>query len=247
MFKTIASSGGAHPPEWLSSHPDPGNRYQYILKERETLRVSPNAIRDTNDFQRIKRKLQALPKAKTMAQIEQESKGKQGQTQTAGGKYTESVSLPSARMRAYSGGNWISLNIPDNWNDFPSQTSIEFAPTGAYGDQGITHGVLIGITKGHGASLQQESEEYVNGVLQGNSYLRQQSSYSNTRVSGRNALATTLAGTSPITGRTEIVMIYTTLLRNGDVFSFVTVVPQNEESRYRGTFNSMISSIRLKD
>jgi hypothetical protein len=247
MFRTIAGSGGAHPPEWLSSHPDPGNRYQYILKERELLRISSNATRDSNEFQRIKRKMQALPKAKTMAQIEQEAKSKQGQSQTSGGRYEESVSLPSARMRSYSGGNWISLNIPDNWKDFPSQTSIQFAPAGAYGDQGITHGVLIGITKGHGATLQQESEEYVNGVLQGNSYLGQQSGYSNTRLSGRNALATILAGTSPVTGRTEIVAIYTTLLRNGDLFSFVTVVPQNEESRYRGTFSSMISSVRLRD
>jgi hypothetical protein len=247
MFKTIQSSGGAHPPEWLSSHPDPGNRYQYILKERELLRVSSGAIRDSSEFQRIKRKMQALPKAKTMAQIEQEAKGKQGQSQTSGGRYEESVSLPSARMRSYSGGNWISLNVPDNWKDFPSQTSIQFAPLGAYGDQGITHGVMIGITKGHGATLQQESEEYVSGVLQGNDYLRQQSNYSNTRVSSRYALSTVLAGTSPVTGRTEVVTIYTTLLRNGDVFSFITVVPQNEESRYRTTFNSMLSSIRLKD
>jgi len=248
MFRTIAASGGDHPPEWLSSHPDPGNRYNYILQERRSLRISPNAIRDTNEFQRVKRRLQALPKAKSMAQIEQEMKNQQGQSQTAGGKYSSDVPLPSGRMRAYSGGEWISLNIPDNWKDFPSQTEVQLAPEGAYGDQGITHGAMIGVSKGHqGATLEQESEEYVNGVLQGNSYLSRQSNYQRATLSGRNALAILLSGRSPVTGRTERVTIYTTQLRNGDVFSFITVVPENEESRYRGTFNSIMSSIRLRD
>ena len=33
MFKTLADEGGSRGPEWLSSHPDPGNRYNAIVKE----------------------------------------------------------------------------------------------------------------------------------------------------------------------------------------------------------------------
>ena len=33
MFKTIQEQGGRSGPEWLSSHPDPGNRYNAIIKE----------------------------------------------------------------------------------------------------------------------------------------------------------------------------------------------------------------------
>ncbi len=32
MFKTIAAQGGGSGPEWLSSHPDPGNRFENINK-----------------------------------------------------------------------------------------------------------------------------------------------------------------------------------------------------------------------
>ncbi len=35
MFKTIQEQGGRSGPEWLSSHPDPGNRYNAILNESQ--------------------------------------------------------------------------------------------------------------------------------------------------------------------------------------------------------------------
>jgi len=41
MFKTIeANGGGAGLPEWLSDHPNPGNRYEYITREAQSLRVN---------------------------------------------------------------------------------------------------------------------------------------------------------------------------------------------------------------
>jgi len=39
MFKTIQEQGGAGGPQWLSDHPDPGNRYTYILQEAKSLHV----------------------------------------------------------------------------------------------------------------------------------------------------------------------------------------------------------------
>ena len=43
MFKTIQAEGGGGGPEWLSSHPDPGNRYDAIVQEASMLRVEGNA------------------------------------------------------------------------------------------------------------------------------------------------------------------------------------------------------------
>ena len=40
MFKTIQAEGGSSGPEWLSSHPDPGNRYNAIVKEASMLRIA---------------------------------------------------------------------------------------------------------------------------------------------------------------------------------------------------------------
>src|SRR5687767_7925248 len=43
MFRTIEQEGGRGGPEWMSSHPNPGNRYNAIVAEAKTLRVQGNA------------------------------------------------------------------------------------------------------------------------------------------------------------------------------------------------------------
>ncbi|MEZ5427457.1 MAG: M48 family metallopeptidase [Pyrinomonadaceae bacterium] len=246
MFKTIEAQGGSRVPEFLSSHPNPENRYENINREADSLRVSPNPIKNTRDFERIQSKLRRMPKAPTMAEIEQNAKNNP-RNPTASGKYESSVPYPSSRMRSYSGGNFLRMSIPNNWEDFTTESSATFAPKGAYGDQGITHGAMIGLVKTRSTGLLDATEEYVNGVLQGNSYLRQQNNYSRASIDGRQAYTTTLSGRSPVTGKTEVATVYTTQLRNGALFYVVTVTPENEASRYSYAFRNLIRSIDLKD
>src|SRR5207248_2009296 len=49
VFKTIEKQSGSGGPEWLSDHPNPGNRYEYITKEAQTLHVE-RPVRDTRAF-----------------------------------------------------------------------------------------------------------------------------------------------------------------------------------------------------
>ena len=64
MFKTIEKQGGPGGPEWLSDHPNPGNRYDYIIKEAAMLHVE-RPIRDTRAFQEVRTDLRGLPRAPT--------------------------------------------------------------------------------------------------------------------------------------------------------------------------------------
>ncbi|MBC7900029.1 MAG: M48 family metalloprotease [Saprospiraceae bacterium] len=246
MFQTIAGqSGGGRSPEWLSSHPDPGNRFQKINQEASMLRVSSTPIKITRDFSRVKERLSGLPRAPTMAEIEQSYKNGRGQgtNPAAGGRYTSRVPYPSTRVRTYN-GNGISLNVPSNWREF-SQGDLTFAPEGAYGDHGITHGALIGIYRSGGDSLAQGTENYVNGILQSNSYLRQRGGFVRTTVASRQGYTTQLTGRSPVTNQNELVTVYTAQLNSGDVLYIAAVVPENESYRYSSTFRNMINSIRL--
>lgn len=245
MFQTIAKQGGGRGPEWLSSHPDPGNRYDKINKEAQLLRVSPNPIKITRDFERVQAKFRSMPKAKTMAEIEKDAKNNSGTNPTAGGKYSQNVPTPSGRYRAVNGGA-VRFSVPDNWKDFGGNSDVTFAPDGAYGDQGITHGAMVGTYPGQG-NLQQDTQEYLKGILEGNQYLRQQNNISRTSISGRNAYVTTLAGRSPVTGRTELVTVYTTQLSNGQLVYFDMVVPENESYSYSNTFRSILNSVRFSD
>src|SRR5687767_963877 len=68
MFETIAKQGGGSPPQWLSSHPNPGNRTQYITAEAAQLRIGPRP--SDSGFQQARSRFASLPPARTMAEIE---------------------------------------------------------------------------------------------------------------------------------------------------------------------------------
>ncbi|MEP6946651.1 MAG: M48 family metallopeptidase [Acidobacteriota bacterium] len=247
MFKTIASEGGSRTPQWMSDHPDPGNRYNNINREAGLLQVSSNPIKLTRDFERIKARLRAMPAARTMAEIER-SGGGQGNTTSpaAGGRYGNNVPYPSSRVRQYSNGG-ISLSIPSNWQQFPGSNDVQFAPEGAYGDQGITRGAMVGVLQAQNATLQQATQEYVNGLMQSNNYLSQRNGYGRTYIDGREGFSTMLSGRSPVTNRVENVTVYTTQMDSGGLFYVITVVPNDESSAYASSFRTLISSIRLNN
>src|SRR5215510_8115896 len=77
MFETIeqeAKSGGGSGPQWMSSHPNPGNRTQYINQEAALLTIARAA--DDSQFNGIKTAFAALPAAKPSAQYRDISGGK---------------------------------------------------------------------------------------------------------------------------------------------------------------------------
>lgn len=277
VFQTIQQqSGRGGTPQWLSDHPDPGNRYAAINREAQYLNVSSNPIKLTRDFERIKARFRGLPRARSMAEIQQgppagngngnrnryPSGGDQdpysnggnrdpypsgGGSSASGGRYTSSVQLPSARVRSYTVNNLLRVNIPSNWTDVSSQDQVEFAPEGAYGDKGITRGLIMGVYQGRSNDLESASEDYINVLLQENSYLRQRGSFIETTVAGRTGYTVTASGRSPVTSKTEVITLFTTLLRNGSVFYAVTVVPQDESYAYSGAFRNILNSIQLLD
>ena len=68
MFETIENQGGSTPPQWLSDHPNPGHRIEYINEEADHLLVE-SPIRVTQAFAQTQEHLKTLPPALTMAQI----------------------------------------------------------------------------------------------------------------------------------------------------------------------------------
>src|SRR5262249_54574021 len=76
MFETIereAKSAGGDGPQWLSSHPNPGNRTQYITQEATKLTIPSPA--DSSEFEPIKRAFASLPPAKSMSDLAKSKRG----------------------------------------------------------------------------------------------------------------------------------------------------------------------------
>jgi Zn-dependent protease with chaperone function len=268
MFQKIEQQGGSGGgPEWLSSHPNPGNRYQYIMQEAAMLRVNPDARQDSRSFRDVQARLRGYPQARTMEEIArsgQRNPNQGGNYPSQGGNYPnqggqqypdqgnngdyargERVAYPSTRYQTQR-TNIFSVAIPQNWRALGGdQTSVSYAPEGAYGSQGITHGVMFNVVQSNYNDLQSAAQEVVQGLTQSNNYLRQAGGSQRTTVDGRAALATTLAGRSPITGQNERVTIVVTPLGNGQVFYMAAVSPQNEYPTYQRTFNDIMRSLQL--
>jgi predicted Zn-dependent protease len=255
VFRTIEQQGGSGGPQFLSDHPSPANRYERINQEAATLRVT-NPIEDTRDFQNIQARLRGQPRARTMAEIAQSGQRypQGGSNYPEGSQVGNRVAYPSSRYQSYTEGNFLRLSVPDNWQRLgdSNSNSIWYAPNGAYGQvQGqpvFTHGVEVGVSRSTNSNnLQQASEEFISALGQGNQNLRQQSRFQRTTLSGHTALMTTLSNVNEATGQTELITVYTVLLRNGDLFHLIGVAPQNEYNNYQGVFNNVLRSIRLSD
>src|SRR5437763_12250093 len=119
MFKTIEEESGPGGPQWLSDHPNPGNRYTYITKEAQALRVE-NAVHDTRGFEQVRAHLKQLAPAPT---TEQAMKTGNRPTGTGGRRMpapTGRVEPPSPSYRTYGEGNLFRVRVPANRQEIPS-------------------------------------------------------------------------------------------------------------------------------
>jgi len=68
MFRTIQQQGGNSGPEFLSDHPDPGNRYDAIIGEAKSLKVA-GAANTGPAFDSVHSRLARMPPAPTSQQV----------------------------------------------------------------------------------------------------------------------------------------------------------------------------------
>jgi len=249
MFKTLAAEGGSRGPEWLSSHPDPGNRYNAIIKEASSLRVEGNA--NTGQFPQIHQRLAGMPPAYTAEQI---AKGQaRSNPRPVSTRAPVNVPPPSTEYRTSQPLNFMRLRLPSNWNEVGGGNGgVTYAPEGGYiqsGDESaFTHGFQIGTStvKGSG-NLQRDTDALIQAFAKGNPQLRTSGGYTREQVSGRNALRTTLSNVSEVTGQPETVSLTTTQLADGRVLYLIGVAPQSEANTYQDAFQRVRQSIQLSD
>lgn len=249
MFKTIENEGGSSGPEWLSDHPNPGNRSEYITKEAQTLRVT-NPITNSAAFDRIKAHLRSLPKAPTSEEAAKQAK-RRSTSSTGAGRPTGQVEPPSSRQVSYTEGDVFQISVPSNWRELTGSSAVTFAPNGAYGEWNgqnvFTHGVEAGVTRPRSSDLRQATDALIDSLASSNPRLSQGSGYQNISVSGRRALQTSLGNVSDVTGRNEVIQLVTTQMNNGTLFYVIAVAPRDEYSDYQSTFQRVIGSIRLRN
>jgi len=251
MFKTIeAESSGGRQPEFMSSHPNPGNRFNAINKEAAALRVEGNA--ETGDFASIKSRLAGMAPALTGEQIAANKKqqGPAAATPTAGGAPVR-VEPPSGRERTYQPGRFLRVTVPSNWQQQEGNDGVTYAPTGGFfrdssGRTAFTHGVQVGVAQGGTGSLQRDTEAILQGFARSNPNLRSTGTRREA-LGGRTGLTTILSNVSDVSGRPEMVALSTTQLKDGTVLFIVGVAPRDEADAYEAAFKRVRQVLQIAD
>ena len=170
FFKTLESQGGS-PPQWLSDHPNPGNREHAIEKEVSNW-PAQNYAGNSSAFQKVRQHAMEV-KAYSGEEIAQGAKSglwaslnkKNGATFTPSGANALSASasapaagpahnvpavstedvLPSKRMRMANLGP-LKIEYPENWQVIaPKQRgqSVMIAPQAGVSENNVGYGVIL--------------------------------------------------------------------------------------------------------
>jgi hypothetical protein len=252
MFRTIQQQGGNRGPEWLSSHPDPGNRYDAINREAQMVRVDGRA--DTADeFQQARAQLSQMSPAPTSQQVAaQAQQGRRERTSAGAGGRNIRVEPPSGDWRTYQPGDFLQVTVPGNWQQLSGGNTVTYAPEGGYhqgpnGASAVTHGVEIGVARADGGDLRRTTDALIESFARSNPQLRRQGGYSRTTIGGRQGLTTLLTNVSEVTGQSEAVNLSTVSLRDGSVLFIIGVAPADQARAYLNTFAQVRRSLQLND
>jgi hypothetical protein len=249
LFKTLEEQGGGGGPQWLSSHPNPGNRFQRINQEATLLNVRGHEAENVAEFNAVQARLKGMAPALTAAQIAQNNKNASGPK--TGTTRVVNVDAPSSTLRTYQPRNTLRVSVPSNWQQVDEGgNAVTYAPQGAYvkGDAGgaFTHGVEVGISAGTG-NLQRDTAALLKGFAQANPDLRQQGNAVNEAVGGRAGLLVQLTNISGVTGQPESISLATTQLRDGSLLYVIGVAPRTQFGAYDQAFRQVRQNLQIGD
>ena len=243
FFETLErEAGGQRVPEFLSDHPDPGNRARAVEQVRDVLPVSASPITVTDGFRRMQARLGQLGPAGSM---------QMGVVGPSGGGRAARPEPPSGAYDAYEAPTGAyQIAAPDNWDVLSDGAdTAAFSPEGGYGkirdDLIFTHGVMVGVVDVGTSDLGEATRRFVELQLRANPDFQVAGAPGRAAVAGREGIATPLAGPSPVTGQLEVDVVYTTLTADGRLFYAITVVPRDEIDAYQPAFEQVLGSIRL--
>ena len=252
MFETIEkeskSSGGGGGPQWMNSHPNPGNRTIYITKEAEALTIA--AAADDSNFSPIKTQFAGMPAPLTMAELAKRKTEPAGNAMKSVGTPGQPVPAPSAEYRRISGGKVFQAEVPSNWTPMNTSNAIRVVPENGFGEMNgqtvFSHGIEFGIAQAGTRDLREATVTWLKAVAQSNPELKLAGEQQQLRISQRGAIGTPLVNASPL-GGVERIGLYTTFLADGTLFYYLTVVPEKEAAAFQETFGRIGQSIRLTD
>jgi hypothetical protein len=271
FFTKLEKMGGSGP-QFLSDHPNPGNRQQAIEAEIQNW-PAKNYQPNSPSFASAKQQANGVH-AYTAQEIANGAKSGQWVKQNKQSGATP-ANLPAAPGNPGSGGSAtignislqdvkpsgnykqltqgpVAIQYPDNWQAATDQQSgLTIAPAAGAAQGTIAYGVVINGTQStNGSSLDQATQQLVQSMQQSNPGMQVSGNASNIQVNGVQGRSVNLTGTSPIQQNGQSLperdwLVTLPYQQNGLVY-LVFIAPQNDFNQLRPTYQHMLNSVQLQ-
>jgi beta-barrel assembly-enhancing protease len=246
FFEKLEKKSGAQGSleQFLSDHPDPGNRVAAINDEVRQMPRRLYVLDETGQFAHIKEVVYHLP-APTKVR---DDLGHTAPTPEAG----VPTERPSSQLHWYRGQSF-SLEYPDNWQPSGDRraNAVTIAPSG-----GVVEGSSGQTLVGYGlevdyysppsgpADLNRDTQALIRRLRQNNPDLRMGRETRGIQVAGQPALLSTLYSQSPYRGQQEVDVL-ATVARPEGLFYVVFIAPQSLFDQVQSAFEAILRSVRF--
>ncbi|GAC1659324.1 MAG: hypothetical protein NVS9B15_21700 [Acidobacteriaceae bacterium] len=248
-FFAKLSEMGSRGPQFLSDHPDPGNRREAVIQEVSTLQ--PREYRgDSPEWIRIKQMVGNLQHPGSGVPAASQGGRQQGSPEYAGPAGVR----PNGSFQTLN-HNLYSIQYPSNWQvSGDTSSDVTIAPEGgvAQGQNGqaeVAYGVMISGFEPEQRSnnlLDDATHELIDQLRQGNPDMRQAGSEETIRVNGAPAKSIEFTSRSPIQGQKERDWLVTVARQDGSILYLVFVTPDADFRSLRPAFEQMLRSMHVR-
>ncbi len=274
FFRKLEEQGGGNGPNFMSDHPNPGNRVASIEDEIKNW-PSENYDTDNAAFLRIHQQAASVH-AYTAQEIAQGAKnGTWAAQNRQSGATPQNLPAPSSAPPSASANqplgavpyaqvrpsgsfarvqtNLLSTVRPNNWQAYPADNNLglTIAPPAGVAQGAVAYGALVNIVDNRNApSIDQATSALVSQLQQSNPGLRATGNLSRIKVGGTDARSIEMTGTSPIqqNGRAESERdwLVTMSRPQGGLVYFVFIAPDKNFSNLRPTFRKILDNTQLR-
>lgn len=259
FFETIQAKYGNGAAQFLSDHPNPGNRTEYVDQEISTLPRRPHPITNTPEFRRI-HKLVAGMHAYTAKQVASGVWKRQSPNQTVStgiDQYDQQAPSSNVDLSPPPGwttfqGDGFTMQVPSTWRSLSGKSSTMIAPQGGIGmtSTGQIGNLIYGLltntyTPQPGASTDDAFTALLTQIGKQNPGM-QAASVTTLQVDGQTAQSANSVNPGANNGRGEHDWIVAIPGSGNALLYFVFVSPQSDYSSMEPTFEHILNSVQLQ-
>src|SRR4051812_44473941 len=244
FFSKLEKEGGSGGPQFLSDHPNPGNRAAAV--KMAIAELPQRAFNSpSKNFQEVKQVASTM-KPYTAEQVAQMQRDRQAKLQQA----AVAQIAPSGDFQMLRGGSF-EVAYPSNWRVMKGQSSLVIAPEAGVGENAIAYGVVMsGYTPQQPQALEQTTQQVFRALEQSNPGMRALGGKSNMSVNGMPANVVNLVAQSPLSSQdgqavAERDVLLTLQRRDGSVLWMLFIAPEPHFNALEPTFQKMIQSLQV--